>query len=64
MTDKPLSYDEVWDELRAGRLSVSVLAHLMRVDEVFRAWCIRKHDAEKRRQMCGNDPSPTQRDRR
>ena len=63
MTDKPLSYDAVWDELLAGRLSVSVLAHLMRTDEVFRAWCIRKHDEHQRRQQCGNDPSPTQRRR-
>jgi len=41
-TERPLSYEQIWDELRAGRLSTTVLAHLMRVDEVFREWCIRK----------------------
>ncbi len=50
MTERPASYQDIWDELAAGRLSTTVLAHLMRTDEVFRAWCIRKHDAVQRAQ--------------
>lgn len=48
MTDRPASYQDIWDELAAGRLSTTVLAHLMRTDDVFRKWCERKVESERK----------------
>lgn len=48
MTDRPLTYEQVWDQLSEGRLSVTVLCHLMRNDEVFRKWCERRAEAERK----------------
>lgn len=49
MTDKPITYAEIWAQVLANRVSAQVLAHLMAKDEVFRAWCIRRKAELERR---------------
>lgn len=64
MTDRPATYQEIWDQYAAGEMSTVVLRILLKRDEVFRRWCERKAVEERRRRdQCGNDPAPTQ-DRR
>ncbi len=49
MTERHYTYQEVWDKYAAGELSTVVLRILLKNDEVFRKWCERKAQAEKRR---------------
>ncbi len=48
MTDRPATYQEIWDQYAAGEMSTVVLRILLRKDEVFRRWCERKAEAERR----------------
>lgn len=51
MTDKPVTYQDIWDKYAAGELSTVVLRVLLRDDEVFRRWCERKADAERKAKL-------------
>lgn len=45
---QPLTYQEIWDRYAAGEISTTVLRSLLRTDEVFRKWCERKAQAERK----------------
>lgn len=38
---RPKTYEQLWDDYRLGRMSTVTLRHLIRVDEVFRVYCVR-----------------------
>lgn len=61
MTDRPATYQEIWDQYAAGEMSTVVLRILLRKDEVFRRWCERKAQEERKARDCGNDPAPSRR---
>lgn len=50
MTDRPITYDDLWDQYAEGKLSTSVMRRLLEDDEVFRQWCIRKADEARKAQ--------------
>lgn len=41
------TYQSVWDEYAAGRMSTSVMRQLLDNDEVFRRWCIKRAEADR-----------------
>ena len=48
MTDRPATYQKIWDQYAAGEMSTVVLRILLKRDEVFRRWCERKAEAERK----------------
>lgn len=48
MTDRPMTYQQVWDQYAAGKVSTSVMRKLLEDDEVFRQWCVRRAAAERK----------------
>lgn len=48
MSDRPLTYAQVWDQYASGKVSTSVMRQLLRDDEVFRQWCVRRAEAERK----------------
>lgn len=48
MTDRPLTYAQVWDQYAAGKVSTFVMRRLLSEDEVFRQWCIKRAEAERK----------------
>ena len=56
MTDRPLTYEDIWDQYANGTLSTCVLTRLLRDDEVFAAWCKRKVDELKKARPVKAEP--------
>lgn len=48
MTERPLTYAQVWDQYAAGKLSTVTLRQLLMQDEVFRRWCEKRAEAERK----------------
>lgn len=48
MTKRSPTYQDIWDQYAAGKVSTSVMRRLLEDDEVFRQWCIRKAEAERK----------------
>ena len=51
IADRPSTYQDVWDQYAAGKLSTTVLRKLLDEDEVFRAWCMRRVRTERERRQ-------------
>lgn len=48
LSDRPLTYSEVWDQYASGKLSTVTLRQLLMRDEVFRRWCEKRAEAERK----------------
>ena len=44
----PVTYNEIWAQYAEGKVSTCVMRRLLRDDEVFRQWCIRRAEQERR----------------